>query len=227
MSLSAEESNAITWLRVYAMFSIVVCHLFQAYEVYLCSSIFNVGVQVFFLLSGFLYADKTIISWSNWWKRKWIKLYIPYILCLFLSLCYLFIIRGKPCSAVALVAHLLNLQGWRQVFRINSFLIAGLQHFWFMTAIMASYCILYLSRGYPLHTHNIQRTQSKDTLCSLPLTTLLVRGLCIFTREIPIRIRVIVAIRFRVCLCTNVNRTSDPRCFNQLRCLAALSCFHL
>lgn len=155
MNLSAKESNAATWLRVYSMCSIVVCHIFQAYGIYYCSSVFNVGVQIFFLLSGFLYSNKVITNWSDWWQRRWQKLYIPYLLCLVLSIGYLSFICGRPCSPIAICAHLLNLQGLRSVLRINSFLIQGLQHFWFMTAIMASYIMLMILQRITPPRHNI------------------------------------------------------------------------
>ncbi len=88
--ISKTNSITIQIIRVTAMLSIVACHLFQAYGVYQCSSIFNVGVQVFIVISGLLYGHKTITSWSTWSIQRAIKLYVPmvlllsgYLLCLY------------------------------------------------------------------------------------------------------------------------------------------------
>lgn len=89
-NLSKSESFAISYIRVFAMLSIILCHLFQAYGVYQFSSIFNVGVQVFIVISGLLYGHKTITSWGTWSIQRAIKLYVPmvlllsgYLLCLY------------------------------------------------------------------------------------------------------------------------------------------------
>ena len=88
--ISKTDSVTIQIIRVTAMLSIVACHLFQAYGVYQFSSIFNVGVQVFIVISGLLYGHKTITSWGTWSIQRAIKLYVPmvlllsgYLLCLY------------------------------------------------------------------------------------------------------------------------------------------------
>lgn len=48
------------------MLSIVTCHIFQAYNIPIWGCIFNVGVQIFFVLSGYLYGYKTIDNWKSW-----------------------------------------------------------------------------------------------------------------------------------------------------------------
>ena len=65
--LSIQESHGLVIIRVFAMLSIVVCHLFQSYNHGL-AGLFNIGVQVFFVLSGYLYGTKMILDWKNWAK---------------------------------------------------------------------------------------------------------------------------------------------------------------
>ncbi len=62
--ISDEESKAISLVRIMAMFSIVLCHVFQAYNNSLAWR-FNVGVQVFLVLSGYLYGHKEISGWCK------------------------------------------------------------------------------------------------------------------------------------------------------------------
>ena len=53
----------IGFARLLAMISIVICHVFQALESPLCYY-FNVGVQVFLFISGYLYGKKRISDYS-------------------------------------------------------------------------------------------------------------------------------------------------------------------
>ena len=77
--LNNNESCIITYIRVFAMFLIVICHLQQAYD-NKWAWVFNVGVQVFLAISGWLYGNKNIVNWGKWYKDKIMKLYVPYII---------------------------------------------------------------------------------------------------------------------------------------------------
>ncbi len=44
------------------------------------AQIFNIGVQVFWALSGYLYGKKTIESWGNFYKKRISKVYLPFLL---------------------------------------------------------------------------------------------------------------------------------------------------
>lgn len=52
-------SIGLSWLRLIATWSIVACHILKANGNH-WDYIFNIGVQVFFLLSGYLYGHKFI-----------------------------------------------------------------------------------------------------------------------------------------------------------------------
>lgn len=142
-NISTSESITIQIIRVTAMLSIVACHLFQAYGVYQFSSIFNVGVQVFIVISGLLYGHKTITSWSVWSIQRAIKLYVPMVLLLSGYLLCLYTVSLITIKDInwggGVIAHVLNLQGLRRVIGCENLSINGMQHLWFMTAIMFSY----------------------------------------------------------------------------------------
>lgn len=55
-----ERDYSISWIRLIATVSIIVCHVFQFYNNDLCAW-FNVGVPLFFIISGYLYGSKSIV----------------------------------------------------------------------------------------------------------------------------------------------------------------------
>ena len=113
------------------MASIVLCHLLQAYD-NRWAWIFNVGVQIFLAISGWLYGNKDVVNWQSWYKDKLRKLYLPYVIYIvFIFLVYrlfnvdIFLFKN-------LIIYLLDLQ-W--IFGG----VDGISHFWFMTAIALCY----------------------------------------------------------------------------------------
>ncbi len=78
--ITRQESISLTYIRVLAMFSIILCHLFQTYHLVGWSDIFNMGVQVFFVMSGFLYGHKQIDNWKEWYIKRAKRIYIPYLI---------------------------------------------------------------------------------------------------------------------------------------------------
>ena len=146
--MTARESSTLSMIRVGAMMSIVVCHLFQAYGKYEFSSVFNVGVQVFFVLSGYLYGAKTITSWMDFAKRRVMKLYMPYALLLAIMSPLVIYDFGL----MKYGWYLLNLQGLCGISsRLHAFSIPPLAHCWFLTAIFVSYATLPFLQQIRIH----------------------------------------------------------------------------
>lgn len=139
-TISEKESNAIVIIRATAMFSIILCHLFQAYNNYL-ASVFNIGVQVFLVMSGYLYGKKDITSWQDWYKKRFIKLYIPYFIVAFSVSLLILILNAEAIKWYKYIALLINIQGLRLVFYdyLPPLSFSALSHLWFMTAIMFAY----------------------------------------------------------------------------------------
>lgn len=130
-TLTQKESVAISYLRVIAMLSIVTCHFMQALDNKL-AWVFNIGVQVFLLLSGYLYGHKPIDNWKEWLYKRFERIYVPFLL---------FIISIIPAYALNcmitwkhLVVYIVDIQGlWGGV--------KGLGHLWFLTAIAICYVL--------------------------------------------------------------------------------------
>lgn len=133
--MDQSESNAISLLRSLAMFSIVICHFLQAMNNRYCW-IFNIGVQVFLAISGYLYGGKTIQNWPSWFKKRFIKLYIPYSIFILFCISFYCLFVPEIINIKSVFIYLLNLQG--VVATAN---IKGLSHLWFMTVIALCYLI--------------------------------------------------------------------------------------
>lgn len=71
----------ISVIRLFATISIVACHIMQTYGLWL-SDWLNLGVPVFFLISGILYGAKPVYNPFNRLKKQFVKILIPYYILL-------------------------------------------------------------------------------------------------------------------------------------------------
>lgn len=143
--IEAKNSNAIVIIRVLAMVSILVCHILGTYGNDLCY-MFNAGVQVFLVLSGYLYGQKEISDWKLWAIGRVKRLFVPIMIFLLLLLPLYMYFFPAYLSVRKITSHLLNLQGISWLFGTGHF-IDGLNHLWFMTAIMFAYFTTPLLQG--------------------------------------------------------------------------------
>ena len=129
--ISKAESDAISFVRVCAMISIVSCHLLQAYSNH-WAWVLNVGVQVFLVLSGYLYGHKCITQWKEWFWSRIKKLYVPFLLFSLTVLMLLDFFTDEYISLKNYFAYIVDIQGVCGG-------VKGLSHLWFMTAIACCY----------------------------------------------------------------------------------------
>ena len=132
-ALSTSQSNAISTIRVMAMILIVSCHITQGYDQQI-AFILNVGVQLFFLISGFLYGKVEILSSMDFYKKRVIKIYIPFIIVVLLFAGVYAIFGVEQVSWKQLIPYVFNLQAFAKP--IESF-----NHMWFLTVIMICYLV--------------------------------------------------------------------------------------
>jgi len=121
------ESDALNLLRWLSTGAIVACHMLQAYGNDWCW-VFNIGVQVFFFLSGFLYGVKRIGSVRGFYVGRILKLYLPYALWITVAIALLFIFADEKPTAMAIVKE----------YAMRSHL-PGLNHLWFMFVLFVCY----------------------------------------------------------------------------------------
>lgn len=129
-SISSTDSCAITHLRALSIVLILTCHFLQGLGNSLAFA-FNVGVQIFLVISGFLYGNKVIVA-APWMKRRMITVYVPYMLFLLMVFPLYGVFHPEEINGYKIVAHFVNIQEyWGGV--------KGVNHLWYMTAIWICY----------------------------------------------------------------------------------------
>lgn len=136
MMISENESRAIKYIRVGSMLSIVICHILQSYA-NRWAFVFNIGVQVFLVLSGYLYGKKIVTNWKKWAMGRVKRVYVPMFLFLIIVLPFYLIFHREVFSWKPYALNYLNLQGIS--FVMGGGMLQGVRHLWFITAIMFAY----------------------------------------------------------------------------------------
>lgn len=145
-----ENKNlTISLTRVLAMFLIILCHIIGYYKVIpgsgFLGQIFNVGVYIFFIISGYLYGNKVIDNFKSWFKKRWCKIVIPIIILTIIDM-LLLIVAEENVSIISFIYYSLNIQGLtfisKNIFPNLNLGISNLGHLWFATIIMLCYCLI-------------------------------------------------------------------------------------
>ncbi len=168
--ISSAESNSIKYLRSLALIMIVLCHLFQAFG-NRWAWVLNVGVQIFFVISGFLYGSMYIENYAKWGGRRFVKLYLPYAIYIVIVMPLYSYVYGYDYFIKSIIVHLSLLQGFGKLGGVE-----GLNHLWFLTAIVVCY----------LFTPILQRTakynicQFLSIVCAFTIDMIFVNGKCYY-----------------------------------------------
>ena len=109
---------------------VVICHICNFYNNELAYW-FNCGVQMFLLISGFLYGQRGIISWKAFYKRNLPKILIDYYLYLAIMIPIYLLVIHQSIS----VSDYINL-----LFGIGTD-IPGMGHLWYISTILVCYLI--------------------------------------------------------------------------------------
>lgn len=122
-----KKSSTISAIRFISMLLIVTCHIFQYYDNPLCRWL-NVGVQIFFIISGFLYASKTIYDPIDFFKKQIRKILPSY----YVFLVFAIIMYVVFCRDILTVSTVI-----KSLFCVGT--IKGLGHLWFVGYILFCY----------------------------------------------------------------------------------------
>lgn len=133
--ITFSESSCIASLRCIAMIMIVACHIVLSYgsRYY---AVLNMGVQIFFVLSAFLYAQKDIVYPFFWLKKRFSKLYPPLFLFLICAFSLLFTKHPELFSLKKVLFYFMDCQ-----YFLGREQYDELDHLWFMTTIFICYII--------------------------------------------------------------------------------------
>lgn len=140
--------SIIDYLRGYSISTIVLFHLLQNCQMSnILEKLINfggAGVHVFILCSGFglcLSQINTRLSFNKFIKKRFFKIYVPYIIIILISFLIPFLdsnIKGE-CRVIALLSHIFLFKMFNESL-VNSF---GYQ-FWFISLIIQFYSVFIL-----------------------------------------------------------------------------------
>ena len=109
--LKSNESKAISSIRVLSTMMIVLCHIFQGLNNELAWW-FNIGVQIFLFMSGFLIANSYYKSTWEYLKKRIVRVIVPYWIFLVLAL-PLYYLVGIEINIEQILIYLLGIQGFK------------------------------------------------------------------------------------------------------------------
>lgn len=123
------KNAAVSYARLLAMIMILLCHYCQFFDLELAWW-FNVGVQVFFIISGFLYGQKNIEDPVAFLQRRFWKIMIPFWIYLMGVTACLIVFDKEAVSVNSIIGALSGAKPY-----------SGVEHLWFIPYIMFCYLI--------------------------------------------------------------------------------------
>ena len=124
----------LSCVRLIATLMIISCHILQGLNLEAAFWL-NVGVQVFFVLSGFLYSKKEIKDVKKFYKKQYRKIIISYIILIIIIFSIVIITKGPMIyNKFTLLGIFLGFQNWTGT-------LALLSHTWFVSYILICYLI--------------------------------------------------------------------------------------
>lgn len=106
------------------------CHILQHYNNVLCYW-FNVGVQIFFIISGYLYGGKAFGNPVRFIKRQLKKILIPYYVVILIILLSYIVVCPEQLHVTSVI---------EAVFCAGT--IPGVGHLWFVGYILLCYALI-------------------------------------------------------------------------------------
>lgn len=151
------------------MLMIISCHIMQYYDLELAWW-FNVGVQIFLCISGFLYGQKNIDDATDFYNKRLKRILIPYYL--------VFIPFG-----------IIEFIFVRDSFIVEDFVLGlvlcsrlkGAEHLWFIPTILMCYLITPFLQAYRNKYVNGKRTIESYSVLGVIISSVLIKGYTNFT----------------------------------------------
>ena len=152
----SEYDSTILVFRLIAIISVVICHIGTEINNNVIAQFFNVGVQFFLFISGYLYANRMIDKPIKWLCFRYVRITVPCII--YVTICIIISITlNWNFSNTSVILYFLNLEGYYHAFEFISpiELIMGTQHLWFVTVLFFCYFIMLFIKKYENKIHNI------------------------------------------------------------------------
>lgn len=138
--LTKEQSFSISLIRSLAILAIVSSHILQGYNNLLAWWL-DVGVQVFLIMSGFIFGSKSMPNVRKWYVKRFKRVFKPYYIYLIIVIPIYLIFRMDAISYKRILIYVFDLQGAFGA-------ISGLNHLWYITLIVFCYFITPLMYKY-------------------------------------------------------------------------------
>lgn len=132
-SLEKKIDLKISIIRLISLVMIISCHILQFLGMEAAFWL-NLGVQIFFFISGFLYGKKDIANVSSFYKNKIIKILLPYTVCAIIVFIIERIFIGVSYGKIFLIGTFAGFQGFMGTLKT-------LSHTWFVSYILICYLI--------------------------------------------------------------------------------------
>lgn len=153
MENSNKKDISISIIRVCAMLAIVLAHILTYFSIN-THQILSIGVEIFLIISGYLYSNRKIENKKEFLIKRAKKLLIPFIIWSFILSISTIVIYGKNKLAIqSFITSLFNLQGLNWIFlntKIGINRISGIAHCWFLTVIFICYILMALIKNTEL-----------------------------------------------------------------------------
>ena len=140
--MSKKSIGFITYLRALGVVFILLCHYTQVSGnryLEMSAQFFNIGNDIFFIISGFCFGiQKNIDSISKWYKKRAKRIFVPYELMIVVLFVVHVIVYGRI-ERKKWLLQIFGLQGWNGV--------EGATHTWFITSLLLCYLLTPLIVG--------------------------------------------------------------------------------
>lgn len=148
-----KRDYTISFLRVFSMFMIIICHTVKNYsfipESEKLSPFFALGVEIFLLISGFLYGTKEIVNYKKWFIKSYFKIWLPAFAVSLFWFVIIKIFKYYDVPNLTILVYLFNIQGLGWIHPImtppQTF---EASHLWFLTVIILCYLLIPILQKY-------------------------------------------------------------------------------
>lgn len=148
---------AISSVRMTAMCSIVLCHMMQYYGMELAYW-FNVGVQIFLCISGYLYGKRAFEgNVITFYKKMFGKILLEYYVVILITIITYYFLAREFLSFSKIIGML-----------TLSETISGMGHLWYIAPLLLCYILI------PVYSQYFDYMKEKTKGCMIPLILLLV-----------------------------------------------------
>lgn len=162
----------ISIIRNLALVIVLVLHLRQSCEYTISGIPWECGVPLFLIISGFLFGQGWVDNTFQWYKKRILRIWIPFMLLFTINLS-VFLIHGSKMNLSCILQGVFALPA----FNFNTI---GMQHCWYIRYLLICYLLVPL-----LHKTCAKHTSTWGVIIKISIIYFVVIALCQFSANIP------------------------------------------